>query len=145
VDGDPTKRARARAARWMAMPTKRARSRAARGMVTATSVVGDKKDDGDCKEEGDGNRRKQHGQWLWQRGWQAFDSGKDGDGAKDTAAHAVTGERGMMVATDYCYVMRNFGTHFTGTYVFLLVPHKSACCTILLGFEIPVLEIQSHC
>ncbi len=24
------------------------------------------------------------------------------------------------------YVMRNFGTYFTGTYVFLLVPHESA-------------------
>jgi hypothetical protein len=43
-----------------------------------------------------------------------------------------------------CYVMRNFGTYFTGTYVFLLVPHESVCCTILLGIEIPVLEIQSR-
>ncbi len=25
-----------------------------------------------------------------------------------------------------CYVMRNFGTYFTGTYVFLLVPRESA-------------------
>ena len=39
-----------------------------------------------------------HGQWLWQRGWQAFDGGNDGDGAKDMAACAMTGERGMMVA-----------------------------------------------
>ncbi len=33
--------------------------------------------------------------------------------------------------------MRNFGTYFTGTYVFLLVPGKSACCTIPLGIKIP--------
>ncbi len=26
----------------------------------------------------------------------------------------------------HCYVMRNFGTYFTGTYVFLLVPRESA-------------------
>jgi hypothetical protein len=44
-----------------------------------------------------------------------------------------------------CYIMRNFGTYFTGTYVFLLVPCESACCTILLGIKIPVLEIQSRC
>jgi hypothetical protein len=44
-----------------------------------------------------------------------------------------------------CYVMRNFGTYFTGTYMFLLVPCKSACCIILLGIKIPVLEIQSRC
>ncbi len=44
-----------------------------------------------------------------------------------------------------CYVMRNFGTYFTGTYMFLLVPRKSACCTIALGIKIPVLEIQSRC
>jgi hypothetical protein len=41
--------------------------------------------------------------------------------------------------------MRNFGTYFTGSYVFLLVPRESACCIILLGIEIPVLEIQSRC
>ncbi len=28
-----------------------------------------------------------------------------------------------------CYIMRNFGTYFTGTYVFLLVLPKSAYCT----------------
>ncbi len=27
-----------------------------------------------------------------------FDGGNDGDGTKDTATHAMTGERGMMVA-----------------------------------------------
>ncbi len=31
--------------------------------------------------------------------------------------------------------MRNLGTYFTGTYVFFLVPCKSACCTILLGIR----------
>jgi hypothetical protein len=68
-------------------------------MATATRVVGDKKGDADGDEEGDGDRRQQHRQWLWQRGWRAFDSGDDGDGAKDTPARATTGERGMMVAT----------------------------------------------
>ncbi len=54
----------------------------------------------------------------------------------------VTAAVAVVVA---CYVMRNVGTYFTGTYMFLLVPRKSACCTIPLGIEIPVLEIQSHC
>jgi hypothetical protein len=36
-----------------------------------------------------------------------------------------------------CYIMRIFGTYFTGTYVFLLVPRKSACCMIPLGIKIP--------
>jgi hypothetical protein len=44
-----------------------------------------------------------------------------------------------------CYIMRNFGTYFTGPHIFLLVPCKIACCTILLGIKIPILEIQSHC
>jgi hypothetical protein len=61
---------------------------------------GQKKVDGDCNEEGDGNLWRERGQWLWQRGWRAFDSGingngnGNGDGAKDTDACAMTGERG---------------------------------------------------
>jgi hypothetical protein len=51
---------------------------------------------------GKGQQWQQHKQWLRQRGWQAFDGANngdgDGDGAKDTAACATTGERGMMVA-----------------------------------------------
>ncbi len=47
--------------------------------------------------------------------------------------------------TKVCYVMWNFGTYFTGTYVFLLMPCESAFGTILLGIEISVLEIRSHC
>ncbi len=45
-----------------------------------------------------GNGKSGYGQWLWQRGWRAFDGGDDGDGAKDMAACVTTGERGMMVA-----------------------------------------------
>ncbi len=95
-----TKRARkrARAARWMATATKRARVRAGRGMAMATRVAGDKKSKGTGDEEGDGDRWQQHGQLLWQRGWRAFNGGDDGDGAKDKAACATIGERGMMVA-----------------------------------------------
>ncbi len=48
-----------------------------------------------------GNGKRGYGQWLRQRGWPAFDSGEDGDGAKDTAACITTGERGMMVATGH--------------------------------------------
>jgi hypothetical protein len=71
------KRAMGRATkRVMAMATKKA-------MVT----------DGDNMDNG-----YQHGQWLLQRGWRAFDGGNDGVGAKDMAARATTGERGMMVA-----------------------------------------------
>ncbi len=52
-------RARARAARWMAMPTKREIARSARGMagkglVMATLVAGNKK----------GNGKSGYGQWL---------------------------------------------------------------------------------
>jgi hypothetical protein len=69
-------------------------------MATATRVGGNEKGDGD--EEGNGNQQQHHGQWPWQRGWRAFDGGKngdgDGDGAKDTTAHATTGEKEMMVA-----------------------------------------------
>ncbi len=61
----------------------------------------DEKGDGNGNEEGNGDQRQQHGQWLRQRGWQAFDGGNDGDSAKDTAAHATTGERGMMVALSH--------------------------------------------
>ncbi len=57
-------------------------------MATATLVAGNKKVNG---ESG-------YGQWLWQRGWWAFNSGNDGGGAKDTAACTMTGERGIMVA-----------------------------------------------
>jgi hypothetical protein len=63
--------------------------------------------DGDTNEEGKGEGgqwrgqeeiwRRQlgesgYGQWLRRRGWRAFDGGNDGDGAKDTAARATTGE-----------------------------------------------------
>ncbi len=75
-------------------------------IATATRVAGnkkgngtgDKKGDGNGNKEGDGDQRQQHRQWLRQRGWWAFDGGNNGDGAKDTAARATTGERGMMVA-----------------------------------------------
>ncbi len=91
-------RTRARAARWMAMATKRARATMARGMATATRVAaGNKKGNGDGNKEGDGDQQRHHGQWLWQRGWRVFDGSDNGDGAKDTAACATTGERGMMV------------------------------------------------
>jgi hypothetical protein len=40
-------RARARAARWLAMATKRARAMAARGMATATWVAGNKREGDD--------------------------------------------------------------------------------------------------
>jgi hypothetical protein len=50
--------------------------------------------------DGDSGKRG-YGQWLWQRGWQAFDGGNDGDSTKDTAARVTTGERGMMVATGH--------------------------------------------
>ncbi len=91
--------AMARATRAMATATGIA-------IVTATRVAGNKKSDGagnkkgngDGNKEGDGDQRRQHGQWIPQRGWQAFNCGNDGDGAKDTAACATTGERGMMVA-----------------------------------------------
>jgi hypothetical protein len=74
-------------------------------IATATRVVGDKKGngasnkkgDGDGNEEGNGNRQGQHGQWLPQRWWRAFKGSNNGDSVKDTAAHAMTGERGMMV------------------------------------------------
>jgi hypothetical protein len=49
------------------------------------------------KGDGYGNE-EEHGQWLPQRGWRAFDGGNDGVGAKDTAACATIGERGMMVS-----------------------------------------------
>jgi hypothetical protein len=81
----------------MAMATKKARARAGRGMATATRVAGDKKGEGTGDKEGDGDQRRQHRQLLQQRGWRAFDSSADGDGAKDKAARATIGERGMMV------------------------------------------------
>jgi hypothetical protein len=88
----------ARATRAMAMAM-------AIAIATATRVAGDKKGNGagnkkgddNGNKEGNGNQQEQHGQWLPQRGWQAFDSGDDGDSTKDMAAHATTGERGMMV------------------------------------------------
>ncbi len=102
--GTKRERKRARAARWMATPTKRARARTARRMVMATRVAGDKKGNGDGNKEGNGNQRQQHGQWLWQRGWQVFNGGNNGDRAKDMATCNTTGERGMMVVTgnDLC-------------------------------------------
>jgi hypothetical protein len=66
-------------------------------IVTATRVAGNEKGDGTGNKKGNGDQRRQHGQWLRKRGWQAFNSGNDGDGAKDMAACATTGERGMMV------------------------------------------------
>ncbi len=70
---------------------------AERGMATAARVVGDKKGVGNGDKVGNCNQQRHHGQWPQQRGWRAFDGGKDGDGAKDMAACATTGERGMMV------------------------------------------------
>jgi hypothetical protein len=66
-------------------------------MAMATRVAGDKKGNANSDEEGGGNQSRQHWQWLRQRGWRAFDSGDDGDGAKDTPTGTTTGERGMMV------------------------------------------------
>jgi hypothetical protein len=66
-------------------------ARAGRGLAMGTLVVGDKK----------GNSKSGYGQSLWQRGWQAFNGGNDGDGMKDTAACVMAGERGMMVATGH--------------------------------------------
>jgi hypothetical protein len=63
-------------------------ARAGRGLAMATLVAGNEK----------GNGKSGYGQWLWQRGWRAFGGGNDGNGAKETAACATTGERGMMVA-----------------------------------------------
>jgi hypothetical protein len=91
-------RERARAARWMATAMKRARARAGRDLAMATRVAGDKKGNGDGDKDGNGNRRGQHGQSLRLRGWRAFDGGNDGDSAKDMAARATIGERGVMVA-----------------------------------------------
>jgi hypothetical protein len=51
-------RERARAATWMATPTKRER---------ATRVAGNEKGNGDGDKEGNGNQRRQHGQWLRRR------------------------------------------------------------------------------
>jgi hypothetical protein len=60
--------------------------------------AGDEKGDGDGNKEGNGNRRGQHGQWLQQRRWRVFDSGNNGDSAKDMAARTTTGKRGVMAA-----------------------------------------------
>jgi hypothetical protein len=57
--------------------------RAGRDLATVTLVAGNKK----------GNGKSGYGQWLWRRGWQAFDSGNNGEGAKDTAL-ALQLERG---------------------------------------------------
>jgi hypothetical protein len=81
--------------------TKRARDTAVRGMAMATRVAGDKKRDGNCNEEGDDDQWRQSGQWLWQRGWRAFNGSNNGDSAKDTAACITTGERGMMVVAGH--------------------------------------------
>jgi hypothetical protein len=66
-------------------------ARAGRGLATVTLVAGDEK----------GNGKSGYGQWLRQRGWRALDGGNNGGGAKDTATHVMTGERGMMVVTGY--------------------------------------------
>jgi hypothetical protein len=64
-------------------------------MAMASRVTGDKKGNGDGNEEGCGNQWRQHGQWLWQRGWWVSNGGNngdgDGDGAKDTATTATIG------------------------------------------------------
>jgi hypothetical protein len=95
-------RVRVRAARWITTGIKRARVTAARGMAVATRMAGNKEGNGNGNKEGNGNRRQHHGQWPWQRGWRVFDGGDNGDGdgdsAKDMAACATTGERGVMVA-----------------------------------------------
>ncbi len=64
----------------------------------ATRVAGDEKGNGNGSKEGNGDRRQQHRQWPWGRGWRAFDGSNKGDDAKDMATHATTGERRMMVA-----------------------------------------------
>ncbi len=56
-------------------------------LAMATLAAGSKK----------GNGKSSYRQWLWQRGWRAFDGGNDGAGAKDTASCIMTGEWGMMV------------------------------------------------
>ncbi len=80
-------------------------------IATATRVVGIEEGndeggkgngDGNGNNEENGNQQRQHRQWRWQRGWQASNSGNNGDGdgndVKDMAAHATPGERGIMVA-----------------------------------------------
>jgi hypothetical protein len=64
-------------------------ARVGRVLAMVTLVAGNKK----------GNGNSGYGQWLRQRGWQAFDGGNNEDSAKDTAACITTGERGMMVVT----------------------------------------------
>jgi hypothetical protein len=74
---------------------------AARLMATATRRAKGN-GNGNGHKKGDGDWRQQHGQWLWQRGWQASDGSNNGngdtDGTKDMASHAMAGERGVMVA-----------------------------------------------
>jgi hypothetical protein len=65
--------------------------RVGRGLATATLVAADKK----------GNGKSGYKQWLQQIGWQAFDSGDNGDGVNNTAACITTRERGMMVETGH--------------------------------------------
>jgi hypothetical protein len=60
-------------------------------LAMATLVAGNEK----------GNDKNGYGQWLQQRGRQAFDGGNNGDDAKDTAACTTTGERVMMVVTGH--------------------------------------------
>jgi hypothetical protein len=106
-----------------AMSTKRAMAAATRvvgneestgnrdAIVTVTRVVGIKEGndeggkgngDGDGNKEGNGNQWQQHGQWRQQSEWQASDGSNNGNGdrngVKDMAAHAMPGERGVMVA-----------------------------------------------
>jgi hypothetical protein len=78
--------------------TKRVRARGGRGMVMATRVAGSKKGKGTGNKEGNGDQWQEYRQLLWQRGWRAFEGGNNGDGTKDMAACATIGERGMMVA-----------------------------------------------
>ncbi len=63
-----------------------------RGLGMVTLVAGNKT----------GNGKSGYGQWLWQRGWLAFDGGSNRGSVQDTAARITTGERGMMVATMVC-------------------------------------------
>jgi hypothetical protein len=77
-------------------------------MAMATRVAGNKEGygkggwgNGNSNKKGNGNRRQQHRQWLQKRRWQASNGSNNGDGdedcAKDMAACATTGERGVMV------------------------------------------------
>jgi hypothetical protein len=50
-------------------------------------------------------------------------------GNRQQPASMTKGQEGGTTQTPACYVMRKFGTYFSGTYVFLLVLRKSSYCT----------------